>query len=68
MGAHHQQCPKETISCEHVCLREDIADHNKKRDARPSPACHGQVGNFVYVGGERDWSTKKTRFQDGQLH
>ena len=38
MGAHRQQCPKETISCEyaklgckHVCLREDITDHNEKQ-------------------------------------
>ena len=38
MGAHRQQCPKESISCEyaklgckHVCLREAIADHNEKQ-------------------------------------
>ena len=38
MGAHRQQCPKETISCEyaklgceHVCLREAIVDHNEKQ-------------------------------------
>ena len=36
--AHRQPCPKETISCEyakvgceHVCLREAIADHNEKQ-------------------------------------
>ena len=38
MEVHRQQCPKETISCEyaklgceHVCPREDIADHNEKQ-------------------------------------
>ena len=38
MGAHRQQCPKETISCDYaklgckrVCLREDITDHNEEQ-------------------------------------
>ena len=38
MEAHRQQCPNETINCEyaklgceHVCLREAIADHNEKQ-------------------------------------
>ena len=38
MGAHRQQCPKEAISCEyaelgceHVCLREAIADHDERQ-------------------------------------
>ena len=37
MAAHRQECPKETISCEyaklgckHICLREDIANHNEE--------------------------------------
>ena len=38
MGAHRQQCPKETITCEYarlgckrVCLTEAIADHKEKQ-------------------------------------
>ena len=70
MGAHHQQCPKEIISCEyaklgckHVCLREDITDHNEEQVQGHLRLATNELANLRALFQSRTGAPKKHLFK-----